>query len=497
MNLKKYPISALSALACVAIVASCALVAYAAGPAGIVDKLSSQPGASAVARTQSAKRSDIVSVKDYGAKCDGATDDTAAFQKTIDASQVVAVPAGTCSLSSVALRTSTQLSGAGDATILKQKAGSSLGMLWVDSGSSSVASNVAGIVIRDLQLRGTVDTTGFSEHVYLMSLNGVSNAVIERVTFRGFRGDGLYLGSSQTAATERHNVNVTVRNSVFDGIHKQNRNAISVIDGDGVTIADNVFVNTTRSDMPGAVDIEPDGHAFHVVQNIRITKNKFKNIGGTGGAVTIYRSGGAAVIRNVLVEANEIDGIDGAGVAIMNGRSATAVASDPDALFIVRGNTIRNTKYPFTLQGVKNALVEKNLIEGSTNDAQIGNYKYDYQTVVDVTVSENTFKGCGTSGQIALSVFKADRVRIVRNTFNDCGNSRTGSSAIDLGMASRSSNLAIEQNTFIQGGRMLKAITKQSSHVDSPITRVVSGNVFSGLANDLPTPTAARSSAQN
>ena len=53
-------------------------------------------GASAVSRTISSKLGDVVSVKDYGADCDGATNDTAAFIAAMNASKRVLVPAGVC-----------------------------------------------------------------------------------------------------------------------------------------------------------------------------------------------------------------------------------------------------------------------------------------------------------------------------------------------------------------------------------------------------------------
>jgi len=52
-----------------------------AGPSGIVEKLFVQNGAGAVPRTFASKAADTVSVRDFGAVGNGATDDTAAFTK--------------------------------------------------------------------------------------------------------------------------------------------------------------------------------------------------------------------------------------------------------------------------------------------------------------------------------------------------------------------------------------------------------------------------------
>jgi hypothetical protein len=92
----------------------------------------------------------------------------------------------------------------------------------------------------------------------------IDNCVIE-----GFRGDGIIFGSglndnaAPNTLTERHNVDVTVTNCYIDGVNNDNRNGISVIDGNGVTIENNYFTRCSRSNMPGAIDIEPDAGVFY------------------------------------------------------------------------------------------------------------------------------------------------------------------------------------------------------------------------------------------
>jgi hypothetical protein len=72
------------------------LAGQAFAQSGTVDRVFIQSGTGAVSRTLLDRAKDWVSVKDFGAKCDGVTNDSAAFQRAIDAYKNVLVPAGTC-----------------------------------------------------------------------------------------------------------------------------------------------------------------------------------------------------------------------------------------------------------------------------------------------------------------------------------------------------------------------------------------------------------------
>jgi hypothetical protein len=117
-----------------------------------------------------------VNVMAYGAKCDGATDDTSAFTSALAASSVVIVPAATCVVSNVAVPSHKTLSGVGiSSTTLLQKAGSTGAAV---SLASSYNATVSGLTINGNASNQTSANIGLATS--------------------GINGNGIYSGSHFT-----------------------------------------------------------------------------------------------------------------------------------------------------------------------------------------------------------------------------------------------------------------------------------------------------------
>lgn len=435
------------------------------------------------ARAATAPSVAAADVKDFGAKCDGRTLDTLAFQRAIDAARVVSIPSGTCVIASVTLHANTTIVGKGAASILRQS-GSGLGMLRADSGSPNAGANIGGIVVRDLQLRGTVEVDGFAEHVHLLALSGVSDVLIERVLFKGFRGDGLYLGSSQSAGVERHNRHVMVRQSVFDGINNDNRNGISIIDGEDVTIQNNQFRNITRPNMPGAIDAEPDGGAYPVIRDIVIRNNSFAHIGGGVGVVSIVVPPSVArAAKNVTVEHNVSSDYIGSGSFVFfdDHRAATA-ASEANNLQVIKNVASKGAK-PFLVFG-KGITIGDNVFTDFTASAYLA-YVEGY-SVRDVELVNNRFIRVGSVSGVGLAVFKADYLTIAGNLFVDNGAGIPGAStAVDFD-AGASSHVTFDGNQFSSPrGKTAVAIQREGAHRFAPATNKFYRNDLAGLSNNF------------
>jgi hypothetical protein len=201
---------------------------------------------------------------------------TVSMNSAILAADTVLLSTRTYEVDTINIRSGLSIKGGGSLTVLHQNSGF---ILAGNSGSST--DFIENVSIEGVQFKGDVATLGFSEFIHLVAVSGVKNLDIRKCGFIGFRGDGLYLGSD---GGERHNLNVKVTGCTFDGVNGDNRNGISIIDSDGLVIFDNDFVNCTRSNMPGAVDIEPNS-SYNVLKNITVDLNRFKNVGGSAGII--------------------------------------------------------------------------------------------------------------------------------------------------------------------------------------------------------------------
>lgn len=204
---------------------------------------------------------------------------------------------------------------------------------------------------------------------------------------------------------------MSLRNCVFDGLNHQNRNGISVIDCDGFTVEACRFLDTTRADMPGAIDLEPDGESFHVIRNVRIAGNTFTGIEGQSAVISVYFPPGVLTApTGIVVEDNTIVDVQANALRFEQwSRGARSSAEPPQCTF--RRNVVtRCGQRPLLLRGVTGALVSDNRFREARQAAQIG-FDRPQDAVNDVALSNNVFTRCGSGEEAGLVVFSATNVR--------------------------------------------------------------------------------------
>lgn len=367
-------------------------------------------------------KGDSVSIKWFGAVDDGVTNCTSAINAALSAYDDVFVPPGTFLANQIGpFKSNNSLIGTGFGSILKQAAGISDGTALINmqyEGNASIANNIRNLALKDLQIRGYADSPVFVEHTHLMSVSAVSDLTIENVLFKGFKGDGLYIASN-VHATEMHNERIVISKCVFDGVNKANRNAISVIDCDGVLIEDNYFVNVTASNMPGAIDIEPNS-IFNNIQNVIIQNNRFNGIGGNAGCVGLFFKNIAYtnLLNKFVVKGNFFTGCNIAIEFMYNG---PVHDGDPAHVWDVQilENNVDSCATPFNVFGLRGYKIDKNIFTNCTDSARIGYLNFYHN--LDGLVSNNLFAQCGSVSGTGLGIFDVHRLKLINNTFDDCG----------------------------------------------------------------------------
>lgn len=409
------------------------------------------------------------------------SDWTAAANAAVATARRVYFPRGEYLLDAVDWPANTEIFGDGDATVLRMPAKARY-LFTNDSGSRLEEQNIVNLYMHDVQLRASSDMDGFSEFRHLVSLNGVTNARFRNVLFRGFRGDGLYIGSGNDPGVERHNRDIVVENCRFDGINRANRNGITVIDCDGLLVQGCHFQNMTAANMPGAIDLEPDKLPFHVIKNVRILNNQFEGIGGFTGVVAVTVPAEVELVpTHITVEGNKSVNYVGTGPFFFFNAQRLPTSSSTENRVRLLNNTVIGGVRPFLLSG-RDFLVQGNVFQDFTHAATLG-FTDAKDAVLDVELRNNLFLRCGSVGGAGVSVYTGENLRFIGNRFVDCGSGKPLLASAVAFFNGRSVGVSFSENEFTSPtGKTLAAISKDAMHSFASMTNSFAENKLNGLS---------------
>lgn len=426
--------------------------------------------------------SEAVSVLDFRLPRD--VDDTEAFQRAIFTHKPVYIPAGRGLGASGAylVRDLTLIAGAdlfGDGagqTVLRPN--DTDAAFYCDSGSSN--SRIVSIRISDLTIEGWVLKHGFAEHRHLLHLNGVQDVLIENVEFKGFQGDGVYLGSGRQAGLVRHNRNVTIRRCIFDGINNNNRNGISVIDGEQIHIEDCTFQNCTRANMPGAIDFEPDETKSAIIRDITIQRCGFFNVGGNLGVISFQIPRQVfSLPSQILISNNLFQNYQGTGSELHFNVNRTITAQHPSMDVVIKGNRGSGGQWIYAFYAANGVRVTGNYWENYKQGAMIG-FTSANQLARNIEISDE-FVECGQISGVGIYILNVSRLTLSDCRIVDCGNG----SATSYGICFANGKSEFVTMTGLQISSPRKrtrvAIIREQLHKLSPTTNVQLRNNFGGL----------------
>ncbi|WP_426664065.1 right-handed parallel beta-helix repeat-containing protein [Rhodanobacter aciditrophus] len=376
-------------------------------------------------------------------------DCTGGIQAAIDrAAGKVFVPAGVYPVKQLNLKSDIELYGTGPASELRayddSPACEFMLVTYVrDGGTPNVADNMRNIYLHDLRLNGRVAEFGYQQYFYLLAVNATSDLTVERVTFHGFRGDGMYVGSGTLRSTERHNQRIAVRDCVFDGAVKDNRNGLSIIDCDHLTVDNCLFQNIGNAKLShsvGGIDFEPD-HDWSVYRNVTIAHCRFVDIDTVNTAGITFFNGHQSGdnIHDWVVSdcqfTNCYWGIDSAT------RPKTA-ASAADNLSVLNCRFLNSIRVDVAVNGLSGTQISGCTFQrsppgsGPGGDAiRLGSFAYrTSENAINTVITGNTFIGIRPQ-MGAIGVLGANHVVCAGNTFVDihgsCINFADGSTPDD------------------------------------------------------------------
>lgn len=369
-------------------------------------------------------------IKTFGGKDGG--DISAALAQAMLYTKKIYIPKGNYLASNVQLKSGIEIYGDGDSTVIQSLDTTTTKILYANSSDTNIVNNVKDITIRNIKFLGRVAAAGFSEHKHLVSLNGVTNVNISDVSFVGFRGDGLYVGTGVIGGEHRHNKDVTVTNCYFDGVNKDNRNAISFVDIDGATIKNSNFIRSSRVGMPGAIDFEPD-YGYSHIKNVVIEGLNFEDCGGFqligfhNPTVTVDTIKNIS-IRNCTAKNNT------AYYDIYANLFFTLSPTSASQNFVIDNWNGKNNKHPFYFKNTVGVSVLNSHYEDYGYDGVIG---YETSSCYKTKIENTYFTRVGTQSTIlggdfsefyinfgAITLYSASDVSIDA-TFSDCGNGNT------------------------------------------------------------------------
>jgi hypothetical protein len=311
-----------------------------------------QAGIGAVSRTLTSKMRDVVSVKDFGAVGDGATDDTSAVQAAINAASVsksIYVPAGTYLVSALTYPT-TGLTMYGDypfsviqhnvptANSLLQSTAFGVANSFVnltglvfDGNNRTLAANVAMVRIAEASSVNLNQCKFINYNWTALSILGCASTKIDHCTFSNWgstnvsntsSNPGIYIGPNQvtgTGADESHVTNCEFRNGRWVGIYFYSRKGI---------ISNNEIHDCREAGIYSFREATGDP-ATADAEDLIVTGNNISNI----TAQYISATGMEIGAKRAVITGNVIENTSSSGIKIL----------DVGESVLVSGNIVENS----------------------------------------------------------------------------------------------------------------------------------------------------------
>jgi polygalacturonase len=240
-----------------------------------------------------------VDVRDFGARGDGITLDTPAFQQAFgDGNRTVKVPVGDYLISKLQVPSNTIL-------VLEP------GVTLRDSGELAEAERLINIRSENVRIIGqgariiadrSDYTTGEQRHgVFIFGARNVDIAGLES---SGHGGDGFYIGGPLATPS----IDISITGCSADGNRRQ---GMSIVSGVKVFVADCELTNTRGTAPEAGIDLEPNG-PLDELQDIVIIRPQTRSNAGGGIIVFLpaFGPGGRPATITIVDHMSRLERVD-------------------------------------------------------------------------------------------------------------------------------------------------------------------------------------------
>lgn len=380
-------------------------------------------------------KGNIVSVMDYGAKGDGATDDTNAIQSALfSGNQTIWFPPGIYNITSqVKVNSNTTLIGYG-ATLLRKAA---IDNVLINNADGVTGGYLANTNMRFYGLHFNGNKANFPSNCTTVAIGHANTIVFVDCEFSEIAGTwhGLELNACQDVLVEgcyfhdgtgqeHFQLDLAGGSSLFPWFGPFDSTPCN-----NIVVNGNLFTNGTSSGFGSHSGSDPNQHSDIVVSN-----NVFRNF-ANGNALNMYNYRNVTIIGNI---------IEGAGVGITAFRTGVIGVEN----WIISNNQFFNlTNNGLNLFNIKGLVISNNTFNHSVA------WGISVQTSDNVVITGNIVKNAGSSTTTdygALEIATCTNTYIANNTLiKDPAGLGTGVNTIK---ATLSTNVTIENNTVVTPG---------------------------------------------